>query len=155
MGVVALFAGIAGAQTLNDPPAQATMTPPADSVGGGSAGVQMILQAAKAGDGNRIRAAMEGQSDPVVRRIGLWAMADAAPDYLTWDEADRGAPRTEGLAQAVASRGRRREAARPLADEPGVGDRLVRPRRTADAPGRHGPRRRPARRTVSRNRRRW
>jgi len=89
IGAAALVAGIAGAQTLNAPPAQATMAPPADAAVSATSSVQAILQAARSGDGNRARTLMDGQSDPVVRRIGLWAMADAAPDYLTWDEADR------------------------------------------------------------------
>ena len=89
VGAAALVAGIAGAQTLNVPPPQATMAPPVDSAGDPSSPVATILQAARSGDGNRIRAAMDGQPDPLVRKIGLWAMADAAPDYLTWAEADQ------------------------------------------------------------------
>ena len=89
MGAVALLAGIAGAQTLNEPAPQVTMVPPADGMGLSTSGVLGILQAAKSGDGNRIRAAMDGQSDPIVRKIGLWTLADAAPDYLTWGEADQ------------------------------------------------------------------
>ena len=87
-GAVALLAGIAGAQTLNAPP-QVTMAPPADGAIGSTSAVATILQAARSGDGVRIRAAMDGQSDPLVRKIGLWALADAAPDYLTWGEADQ------------------------------------------------------------------
>ena len=89
LGAVALITGIAGAQTLNQPPPQVTMTPPADGAGNQTTGVAAILQAAKYGDGNRIRAAMDSQSDPLVRKFGLWAMADAAPDYLSWSEADQ------------------------------------------------------------------
>jgi soluble lytic murein transglycosylase len=89
VGAIALVAGIAGAQTLNEPPPQVTMAPPTDGAGDQTSAVTTILQGARAGDGNRIRAAMDGQSDPLVRKIGLWAMADAAPDYLTWAEADQ------------------------------------------------------------------
>jgi hypothetical protein len=89
VGAAALVAGIAGAQTLNEPQPQATMAPPTDGAVDLSSPVATILQAARVGDGNRIRAAMDGQPDPLVRKIGLWAMADAAPDYLTWAEADQ------------------------------------------------------------------
>ena len=65
------------------------MAPPFGGAGDQTSAVSTILQAARAGDGNRIRAAMDGQPDPLVRKIGLWAMADAAPDYLTWAEADQ------------------------------------------------------------------
>jgi soluble lytic murein transglycosylase len=88
-GAVVLIAGLAGAQTLNELPPQVTMAPPADGASDQTAAVTTILEAAKAGDGSRIRAAMDSQSGPLVRKIGLWAMADAAPDYLTWPEADQ------------------------------------------------------------------
>ena len=89
VGAAALVAGIATAQTVNEPPPQATMAPPVDSAANPTSAVETILQAARAGDGNRIRAAMDGQSDPLVRKFGLWALADAAPDYLSWGEADQ------------------------------------------------------------------
>ena len=89
-GAFALLAGIAGAQTLEAPaPSQATMVPPADSPGSPTSAATTVLQAARTGDGNRIRYAMQSASDPLVRKIGLWALADAAPDYLTWAEADQ------------------------------------------------------------------
>ncbi len=85
----ALLAGIAGAQTLDAPAPQVTMTPPAVQASDPYSAVSTILQAARSGDGYRIRSVMSGQSDPVVRKLGLWALADAAPDTLSWGEADQ------------------------------------------------------------------
>jgi soluble lytic murein transglycosylase len=46
------------------------------------------LNAARAGDGSRIRGAMAGLYDPIARKIALWALVDSAPDSLTFQEAD-------------------------------------------------------------------
>jgi soluble lytic murein transglycosylase len=46
------------------------------------------LAAARAGDGARIRAIVDQSVDPLTRKIALWAMADATPEYMTWEQAD-------------------------------------------------------------------
>ena len=64
-------------------------------------GLQTVLNAAKSGDGAGIRAAMAGLYDPLARRIALWALADAAPNSLSVQEAQSagslpdGWPRTD------------------------------------------------------------
>jgi soluble lytic murein transglycosylase len=47
-----------------------------------------VLAAARAGDGYRVRAMLGQTADPLVRKIALWALADAAPEQLTWDQAE-------------------------------------------------------------------
>ena len=47
-----------------------------------------ILAAARSGDGSRLRAIADQTGDPLTRRIALWALADAAPEFLTWELAD-------------------------------------------------------------------
>ena len=72
-------------------------------------GLQAVLNAAKFGDGAGIRAAMAGLYEPLARRIALWALADAAPNALTDQEAQSAAglpagwPRAD-RAQIVAQR---------------------------------------------------
>lgn len=46
------------------------------------------LTTAKAGDGARVRLAMDSIQDPVAKKIALWALADGAPDSLSFFEAD-------------------------------------------------------------------
>ncbi len=53
-----------------------------------AAAVRSVLDAAKSGDANRIRAVMPALQDPVARKIATWALADAAPDSLSFFEAD-------------------------------------------------------------------
>lgn len=67
------------------------------------------LLAARAGDGGRIRAAMNSMQDPVARRIAQWALVDAAPQSMSFMEIDSarrdlaGWPRAAGR-QAAAER---------------------------------------------------
>lgn len=46
------------------------------------------LTVARAGDGARARLAMDSIQDPVAKKIALWALADGAPDSLSFFEAD-------------------------------------------------------------------
>ena len=46
------------------------------------------LAAAKSGNGQRVRSVMASTTDPLARRIALWAMADATPEVMSWAEAD-------------------------------------------------------------------
>ncbi len=80
-------AGLAVAQsdTLAPP---ATMAPVADETYGVTTTMPGILQAARAGDGARLQAAYNGASDPALRKLALFELADVAPDYLSWSQAD-------------------------------------------------------------------
>jgi soluble lytic murein transglycosylase len=108
---VVIAGGFATAQTLQ-PAAPATATAPAPAVSvvqppappplvqtpqiayrrplseSDAQGVLAALAGAKSGDGGRIRTAMTGLSDPLARRIALWALADTAPDSMSFMEAD-------------------------------------------------------------------
>ncbi len=79
-------AGLATAQGLTGDVAQ-TPTLPATSRNDMQA-VSVALAAARAGDGARVEAVMALTSDPLAREIALWVLADAAPDSLTWAQAD-------------------------------------------------------------------
>ena len=50
--------------------------------------LRTALNSAKSGDGARIRTAIGSISDPLTRKIALWALADAAPDSMSFFEAD-------------------------------------------------------------------
>ncbi|MGH7022092.1 MAG: lytic transglycosylase domain-containing protein [Caulobacteraceae bacterium] len=50
--------------------------------------VLAALAAAKAGDGARIRAAMDQIANPTARQIALWALVDGAPAQVSFAEAD-------------------------------------------------------------------
>jgi soluble lytic murein transglycosylase-like protein len=50
--------------------------------------LNQALEAAKRGDGARIRAAMGQLYDPIARKIALWALVDSAPTTVTFQEAD-------------------------------------------------------------------
>ncbi len=47
-----------------------------------------VLAAAKNGDGARMHIATAGIQDPLARKIALWALADAAPDSMSYQESD-------------------------------------------------------------------
>lgn len=85
LGVALGCAGLAAAQGLQSDSASPfeISAPAADTLSPLAA-----LAAARAGDAARVRAIEQTSSDPVVRKIALWALADAIPDALTWDEAD-------------------------------------------------------------------
>jgi len=50
--------------------------------------LRMALDAAKRGDAETIRSARAGISDPLARKVALWALADGAPDRLSFYEMD-------------------------------------------------------------------
>jgi len=93
-GAISLAAGLATAQPLDG---GATLTAPAAygsfGASGGAPGsdTQTLLDAlgaARSGDGSRIRADMNAINDPTARKIALWALADAAPNGMSFQEAD-------------------------------------------------------------------
>ncbi len=47
-----------------------------------------VLEAARRGDSNRIRNLMGGLSDPLARKIALWALVEANPDGMSYAELD-------------------------------------------------------------------
>jgi soluble lytic murein transglycosylase len=53
-----------------------------------AAAATSVLAAARSGDGARVRAILDQTTDPLTRKIALWALADASPEFLTWDQAD-------------------------------------------------------------------
>ncbi len=90
-GAGALMAlGVAGS-ALTQPPARlsAPPLPGAELAGDGDAQyLAMALTAAKAGDGAQVRTAIGGINDPLARKIAVWALADGAPDSMSFFEAD-------------------------------------------------------------------
>lgn len=92
--LAAVAGGIADAQTtygsssapqLITTPQVAYRQPVSDT---DAAYLKTALTAAKAGDGDRVRLSMDAISDPLTRKIALWALADGAPDSLSFFEAD-------------------------------------------------------------------
>jgi soluble lytic murein transglycosylase len=51
--------------------------------------VSVALSAARTGDGSRVQSILATTSDPLARKIALWALADAAPDTMTWAQAEQ------------------------------------------------------------------
>lgn len=92
--LAAIAGGIADAQTtyggsstpqLITTPQTAYRQPVSDS---DIAYLKTALTAARAGDGDRVRLSMDAIQDPLTRKIALWALADGAPDSLSFFEAD-------------------------------------------------------------------
>jgi soluble lytic murein transglycosylase len=85
VGVALTCAGLATAQGLTGDSPMAGVGGP---VGYDTPAVGASLSAAKSGDAARLRAILNQTTDPLAREVALWAMADAAPEALTWDEAN-------------------------------------------------------------------
>lgn len=92
--VTAILGGAAGAQSMQpDAGPQLVTTPqiayrqPLSDTD--AAYLSTALTVAKAGDGPRVRLAMDAIQDPVARKVALWALADGAPDSLSFFEADQ------------------------------------------------------------------
>ena len=104
--LAAMVAGMADAQTSSPStpvpysqlPGAAPARPPLITTPGMTYGdtlgdqdawqVNSALQAAKAGDAARIRAARDSMSNPLARKIALWALIDSAPNAVSFVEAD-------------------------------------------------------------------
>ena len=84
------FATAVGAQSPSDTAISTPVAPESPPViGQASAGAaSAILAAARSGEGARVRAILDQTADPLTRKIALWALADACPEFLTWDQAD-------------------------------------------------------------------
>jgi soluble lytic murein transglycosylase len=85
VGVALTCAGLAAAQGLAGDSPQASASGP---VAYDTPSVGASLAAARSGDAARLRAILDQTTDPLARKVALWAMADAAPEALTWPEAD-------------------------------------------------------------------
>ncbi len=83
-----LLGGAAVGQTLASDVPQSTYVVAPSPVSNDAPAISAVLNAAKYGDGVRIRAGMAGLHDPLSRKIAIWALADSAPDSLSWAEAD-------------------------------------------------------------------
>lgn len=88
---VILAAGVATAQTMSgDASSQGYGSfGPAPGVATGSGGLSAVLTGARNHNGGQIRAAMDALNDPIARKIAMWALADSAPEYLSFPEADQ------------------------------------------------------------------
>ena len=94
--VVALTAGLVAAQPVSPPTGAVTpvITPPGSGISLSapqvpqSAALEQILRDARSGNGEAIRGAMVYLTDPTARELALWALVDAAPASLTFQEAD-------------------------------------------------------------------
>ena len=78
-------AGLAAAQGLAGDSPQATV---GGYVQSDVPAVTAALAAARSGDGSRLQALLNQTTDPLARDVALWALADAAPESLTWSQAD-------------------------------------------------------------------
>lgn len=85
VGVALACAGFAAAQGLAGDSPQASVSGP---VAYDTPAVGASLAAAKAGDISRLRTILDQTTDPLARKVALWAMADAVPEALSWQEAD-------------------------------------------------------------------
>ena len=91
-----MAAGIVVAQTLvpdlpnwqAPAPADTRSAPPSLSFQSDRQAVATVFDAVRSRDGARIRGAMAEMSNPLARKIGLWALAEAAPDSMSFSEAD-------------------------------------------------------------------
>lgn len=96
--VMALWgAGVAGAQSVTGeapplplvPVGQIPSTAPALTLGPVSANAALaVMTAARSGDGSRVRKILDQTNDPLTRKIALWALVDASPEFLSWDQAN-------------------------------------------------------------------
>jgi soluble lytic murein transglycosylase len=90
-GGVAIAALLAAGSALTQAPVRlsAPPLPGYEMAGEGDAQyLQMAFTAAKAGDGAQVRTAIAGINDPLARKIAVWALADGAPDSMSFFEAD-------------------------------------------------------------------
>jgi soluble lytic murein transglycosylase len=85
IGAVLACAGLAAAQGLSSDSPQGAFVEPAPT---DSQSALTALAAARTGDGARVRNILEQSVDPLTRKIALWAMADATPEFMTWAQAD-------------------------------------------------------------------
>jgi soluble lytic murein transglycosylase len=83
--------------------------------------VSVALSAARSGDGSRLQSTLATTTDPLARRIALWALADAAPDTMTWAQADQARRELADWPRPS----RRQMAAEKLIDQSGMAPKAV------------------------------
>jgi len=84
---------------------------------GGDAGwLTQALNAGRRGDGPGVRAAMSQISDPIARKIALWALIDGAPTEVTFSEAESARRELAGWPREV----KREQAAEALLPSSGL-----------------------------------
>ena len=115
------MAGLATAQTLSSDAPQPAYSPIAPPIINDPSSVTTALSAARNGDGVRVHAVMATMGDPLWRKIALWALADAAPDSMTWTEADSARRDLADWPRAI----RRQIAAEKLLDRSGLSPRAL------------------------------
>ena len=113
--------GLATGQTLSSDAPQPAYSPVAPVIVNDPNSVVSALAAAKSGDGARVHAVMATMADPLWRKIALWAIADAAPDSMTWTEADSARRDLADWPRAI----RRQIAAEKLLDRSGLSSREI------------------------------
>ena len=118
LGAALAFAGLAAAQGLaGDSPLAGVVTAvPADTQS-----AMLALAAAKLGDGARVKNLLDQTNDPLARKIALWALADATPEAMTWDQADEARRKLQDWPRPS----RRQTAAEKLIDRSGLSPRAV------------------------------
>lgn len=125
--ITAILGGAAGAQSMQPEGGPQLVTTPqiayrpslSDS---DAAYLSTALTVAKAGDGSRARLAMDSIQDPVARKIALWALADGAPNSLSFFEADSVRRDLNGWPRAA----RRQATAEKLVETSGMSpDRII------------------------------
>ncbi len=124
LGVLAavMAAGLATAQGLTgDAPQASSAATAALPMQNDVQAVSIALAAARAGDGARVQAVIASTADPLARKIALWALADAAPDTMTWGQADEAQRELADWPRPS----RRRMAAEKLIDQSGLSPKQV------------------------------
>jgi soluble lytic murein transglycosylase len=112
-------AGLASSQpSLVQTPPVAMRQPLSDS---DSATLMTILQAAQRDDGATIRSLLSTLRDPTARRIAQWALADAAPQSMSFMEIDAARRDLAGWPRAAA----RQQAAEKLIETSGMGPQAI------------------------------
>ncbi len=84
-------------------------------------GVIAALNAGKNGNGAGVRTALSGLSDPLARKIALWALVDGAPDSMSFMEADTARRDLAGWPHAA----KRQIAAEKLLETAGLGPKAT------------------------------
>ncbi len=85
-------------------------------INGPAAALQAIMAADRTGDAATIRRAMAYDGDPAAQALGLWALADSAPQALSFQEAERARRELQGWPRPE----RREMAAERLLPESGL-----------------------------------
>ena len=86
--VLATLGGFAVAQTLTADTPIVSLPTVNESAASENQLLVSALAAGRAGEGYRVRTAMNALGDPIARKLALWAMVDGAPQGMSFAEAD-------------------------------------------------------------------